>query len=135
MKPVLSYPLRIVSLVCIAAIVASFGAFASDEAGKGSKETVARLAGASQAEVAQQRETVNVAAASPSPRVEAIRERRNGAFRERLDDVNDELTAPFAGLVSADSIWAQRVVSGLLAFVVFGVGIGFLSRVATARGV
>ena len=130
----LSYPLRILSLACIAAIVASFGAFASDEAGKGSKKTVARLAGASQAEVAQV-EAVNVNAASPSPRVEAIRERRHGTMRERLDDVNDELTAPFAGLVSADSIWAQRIVSALLALAVFGVGVGFLSRVATARGV
>ena len=130
----LSYPLRILSLVCIAAIVVSFGAFASDEAGKGSKQTVAKLAGASDVEVAQ-REPVNVDAASPGPRVERLREQRHGTMRERLDDVNDELTAPFASLVSPDSIWAQRIVSGLLALVVFGVGIGFLSRVAAARGV
>ncbi len=130
----LSYPLRILSLVCIAAIVVSFGAFASDEAGKGSKQTVAKLAGANPAEVAQQ-EAVNVAVASPGPRIEKIREQRHGALRERLDDVNDELTAPFAGLVSPDSIWAQRIVSGLLALAVFGVGIGFLSRMAAGRGV
>jgi hypothetical protein len=132
---VISYALRIVSLLCIAALVASFAAFASDEAGEGSKKTVARLAGASPDEVARQQGTVNIDAASPSPRVERIREQRHGAMRERLDDVNDELTAPFAGLVGADSVWAQRIVSGLLALAVFGVGIGFLSRVAAARGV
>ena len=129
-----SYALRMISLLCAAAVVASFGAFASDEAGEGSKKTVAKLAGADTAQ-ATRREQVNVDVASPSPRVERIREQRNGGLRERLDDVNDELTAPFAGLVDGDSIWAQRIVSGLLALAVFGVGIGFLSRVAAARGV
>ena len=131
----LSYALRIASLFCIAALVASFGAFASDQAGEGSKQTVARLAGANPDEVAKQPETVNIDVASPSPRVERVREQRHGSMRERLDDVNDALTAPFAGLVSADSIWAQRIVAGLLALAVFGIGIGFLSRVAAARGV
>lgn len=130
----LSYVLRTVSLLCAAAIVASFGAFASDEAGEGSKKTVAKLAGADPTQVTQ-RQQVNENVASPSPRVERIREQRHGGLRERLDDVNDELTAPFAGLVDADSIWAQRIVSALLALAVFGVGIGFLSRVAAARGV
>jgi hypothetical protein len=131
---VISYPLRIVSLVCIAAVVLSFGAFASDEAGEGSKKTVARLAGANPAEVGRQ-ETVNVNAASPSPRVERLREQQHSTMRERLDDVNDELTAPFAGLVDRDSVWAQRIVAGLLALVLFGIGLGFLSRAAAAKGV
>ena len=132
----ISYVLRMASLFCIAALVVSFGAFASDQAGEGSKETVARLAGANPDELAKsERETVNVDAASPSPRVERVREQRHGSLRERIDDVNDALSAPFAGLVDADSIWAQRIVAGLLALAVFGVGVGFLSRVAAARGV
>ena len=130
----ISYVLRVVSLFCIAVVVFSFGAFASDEAGEGSKEQVAKLAGADTAQVAK-RKPVNEDVASPSPRVERIREQRHGGLRERLDDVNDELTAPFAGLVDGDSIWAQRIVAGLLAIAVFGVGIGFVSRVAAARGV
>jgi hypothetical protein len=131
---VISYVLRTASLLCIAALVVSFGAFASDEAGEGSKKTVARLAGANPEDLGRQ-ETVNVNAASPGPRVERLREQRHSTMRERLDDVNDQLTAPFASLVSPDSIWAQRVVAGLLALVVFGVGLGFLSRVAAAKGV
>lgn len=131
----ISYVLRIASLVCIAALVVSFGAFASDEAGTGSKKTVARLAGASDEVVARQAPQVNVNAASPGPRAERVREQQHSTMRERLDDVNDELTGPFAGLVSPDSIWAQRIVAGLLALAVFGIGLGFLSRVAAAKGV
>jgi hypothetical protein len=37
--------------------------------------------------------------------------------------------------VTGNSIWAQRIVSGLIAFLVFGVGLGFVARYASTRGV
>jgi hypothetical protein len=133
---VVSSLLRIVSLVCMAAVVVSFIAFAGDEAGKGSKETVAEIAAAgSTAKNAPSPPQVNINQVSPSERVETLREERHGSFREAVDDLNDVLTSPFAGVVSSDSIWANRVVAGLLAFLVFGVGLGFLGRYASLRGV
>jgi hypothetical protein len=128
----LSTILRIASIVCTAVLVVSFVAFASDEAGHSSKRTVAEIASADASGTAANDRDVN--APSPSATTERMREKAHGALREHIDDVNDELTAPFAGIVSG-SIWAQRIVGALLAFLVFGAGLGFLSRYAAGRGV
>jgi hypothetical protein len=133
--PVLSSALRLISLFCIAAIVVSFAAFASDRAGDGSRETVARLdsdVGAGPG--VTRRPAPELGEASPAPRVERLREREHGGLREAIDDVNDQLAGPFDGVVSGD-IWTRRIVQGLLALLVFGVGIGFLGRYAAGRGV
>lgn len=132
--PVVSSALRIISLFCVAVAIVSFGAFATEQARDGSKKTVARLADEPPSE-AVPANPVEINQASPAPRTERAREQQHGTLRERIDDVNDELTAPFAGLAGADSVWAQRVVTTLLVLAVFGFGLGFLSRVAAARGV
>ena len=131
--------LRLLSLLCIVALVVSFGAFASDQAGHGSKETVAKIADAdtvaTAASVEPAQPKVNIDQANPAPRIERVREQSHGKVREAADDVNDVLTSWFTGAASPDDIWKQRIVTTLLAFLVFGVGIGFLGRVAATKGV
>jgi hypothetical protein len=132
---VISTLLRIASILCTIALVFSFAAFAADSAGDGSKKTVAQIAaadGASDGKVATTPEALNEP--SPAPRVERVREKQHSAVRELADDVNDVLTAPFAS-IAGDSIWPQRIVSGLLALLVFGLGLGYVARAVAARGV
>jgi hypothetical protein len=131
---VISSLLKIVSILCCLVLLISFGAFVSDEAGHSSKQTVAKI------ETADASENVGAPApvvnqASPSPRTERMREKEHGAMREHIDDANDILVSPFKSIVSSQSLWAQRIVSALLAFLVFGVGLGFLGRYASQRGV
>jgi hypothetical protein len=134
---VISSLLRIAALLCSAVLIFSFVAFASDQAGKSSKETVAKIATADSADnPANQRALIaNVNQASPSATTERVREKQHGALREHLDDANDVLVSPFGGIISSSSIWAQRIVTGLLALLVFGLGLGFLGRYASSRGV
>jgi hypothetical protein len=126
--------LRLASLACIAVLVISFGAFASEQAGHGSKATVAKIAAADASTDAPAPEA-QIDEASPDLRTERARERRHGALREKIDDVDDALLSPFKGIAGNGSIWEQRIVEGLLAFLVFGVGLGFLARYAATRGV
>jgi hypothetical protein len=131
---VISLVLRLLSIAAIGAIVISFAAFASDRAGDGSRETVARLE--SDANGAAPRQPApELGESNPGTRVERLRESEHGGLREAIDDVNDQLASPFKPLVSGDDIWTQRIVEGLLALLVFGVGLGFLSRYAAGRGV
>jgi hypothetical protein len=130
---VVSSLLRLASILCALVLVLSFAAFASDQAGSGSKATVAKIASADASE--QPPQVANVDAPSPNARVEQAREKQHGALREKLDDANDALVAPFKGASGSRSIWTQRIVSGLLAFIVFALGLGYLARLAALRGI
>jgi hypothetical protein len=130
---VISSLLKLAAILCSAVLLVSFAAFARDEAGHGSTETVAKIASADASENLRT-PPVNVNAASPTPRTERMRERRHGTVREAIDDVNDVLVSPFQGVASG-SIWAQRGVSALLALLLFGAGLGFAGRYAASRGV
>ena len=136
-----SFLLRIASLLCIGAVLVSFGAFVNDEAGAGSDRTVNKIGKADSVEYtaiaspASGSSGPNLNEASPTPRVERLREKEHGSLREHVDDVNDTLTAPFSGTATSNSIWAGRILQGLLAIAVFGVGLGFLSRYAATRGI
>jgi hypothetical protein len=128
--------LRLASFACSLVLIVSFGMFASDQARIGSKDTVAQVdAATSDAQVPAASKQPNVDQPNPSAGVERLREHKHGSFRELVDDGNDLLTAPFTGVVTGNSIWAQRIVSGLIAFLVFGVGLGFVARYASTRGV
>lgn len=131
----ISLILKLASLACVAALLFSFAAFARDAADDGSKRTVAQIASADDGTPHNAKFDVeSLDRPAPGPRVEKLRESQHSGVREAADDVNDVLTAPFVS-VAGDSIWAQRIVSGLLALIVFGVGLGYLSRVAALRGV
>ena len=73
-------------------------------------------------------------AAAPTPAGERERERRHSDVREAIDDVNDVLLAPFAGISDdATSRWARRGVPTLLGLFVYGFGLGYIARFMTAR--
>ena len=74
------------------------------------------------------------AATNPTPAGERERERRHGDIREAIDDVNDVLLSPFAGVSDdATSRWARRGVPALLGLLVYGFGLGYVARFMTAR--
>ncbi len=59
---------------------------------------------------------------------------KKGTVHKVLDEASDELTSPFAGLVSgSDSQWTIHIVKLLLALAVYGFGLGFLARVLRVR--
>jgi len=122
--------LRLASVVCSLIVLLSFAMFATDQANHGSKQTVATLAqedGTATSPPAQSAQD-NVNAPDPSARIERAREKRHGQPRELIDDGNDILVSPFKSVVSGSkSIWAQRIVTTLLALLVFGVGLRMLA--------
>ena len=127
----LSSLLKLASIASCLIVAFSFAAFASDQAGKGSSQQVAKIASEDGQPIAP---PPNVDVADPSASTERRRERQHGPLREKVDDANDVLTKPFAGVVTSNSIWAQRIVGALLAFLAFGVGLSFLGRWAATRG-
>jgi len=56
-----------------------------------------------------------------------------GSIRSTLTEVSNDLTAPFAGLASSSSEWADRGIRLVLALLVYGVGIGYIVRVVQVR--
>ena len=126
--------LKLASILCIAAIVLSFAAFASDEAGDESDKTVARIGSAEGSRVPLARDSKTLNQPSPPRRVERMREKEHADWREAVDDANDVLAAPFTTLVSDSTIWVQRIVTGLLALAVFGFGLSFAARMGALRG-
>jgi hypothetical protein len=128
--------LRLASLACSLVLIASFAMFVSDEARSGSKQTVDQIAAATGAGGRQPvaGKQANIDEPSPPRQIEKLRERRHGTVRELVDDGNDVLVAPFKGVVTSNSIWVQRGATGLIALLVFGLGLGFVARYASMRG-
>jgi hypothetical protein len=57
-----------------------------------------------------------------------------GTVHKALDEAFDELTSPFAGIVSGStSEWAIRGVKLLLSLIVYGFGLSYLARVLRVR--
>jgi hypothetical protein len=112
-----------VSTIAALVLVASFGLFAIDQARDGSKQQVAKLG----SKLEPTNAATNVNQAAPSPRTEREREKRHGKVREAIDDVDDVLVQPFAGVVDSNSIWVQRGVPSLIALLLFGVGLRFVA--------
>ncbi len=112
-----------VSTIAALVLIASFGMFAVDQARDGSKQQVAKLG----AGLEPTNAATNVNQADPSPKTEREREKKHGQVREAIDDADDVLIKPFAGAATSDSIWAQRGIPALLAFLVFGVGLRLLA--------
>ena len=115
---------RVLHYVAIAlslVIAISFSLFALQDIDRASKSSEHRIAG--------------YEATAPTAAGERERERRHGQPREIIDDVNDVLLAPFAGVTENEtSRWAQRGVPAMLGLLVYGFGLGYLARFMTARG-
>ena len=118
---VLDRPLRYLAIALSLIIALSFTLFALEDIGRASKASEHRIAG--------------YEATNPTAAGERERERRHGQPREAIDDVNDTLLAPFAGITANETDrWAQRGVPALLGLLVYGFGLGYLARFMTARG-
>jgi hypothetical protein len=115
--------LRTVAIAASAILLVSFGLFALDETREASKSTVAAVEGLQATR-----------AANPSASQERARERVHSKVREAIDDADDILVAPFAPIADdSSSSWARRGLPTLLALIVYGFGLAFLSRFMRGR--
>jgi hypothetical protein len=114
--------LRLIA-VCLSLVVAiGFILFAVDEMNRGSRTQQQAVAQATRVP------DPTIIPPSPTPADEAIREREHGKVREAIDDANDELLMPFAGIVSSHSNWVTHGVPALMALLVYGFGLGLLAN-------
>jgi len=102
-------------------VAVGFALFAIDDFGRASNLSRDRIAGTSRPD--------------PTPTAERAREQRNSTGRELIDDANDVLLRPFAGLVANDhSRWAQRGIPALLGLLTYGFLLGYIARFTRGRG-
>ncbi len=107
-------PLRTAAVLVSLIIVASFALFVVDESRDASSRAQAEIAG--------------------TARQEHARERAHGRVREAIDDADDVLLQPFAGLADGSSSqWVRRGVPTLLGLLVYGLGGAYLARYARGR--
>ena len=109
-----------VAVVACVIVVIGFMAFANDEATRGSDQQVQRIERA-------------MDDPAPGPRAERVREGEHGTPRELIDDANDLLLTPFAGLVDSDDAWVKRLIPGALALLVYGLGLTLLANFLPRR--
>ena len=113
--------LRTVAIVLSLIIAAGFCMFAVDEFNRASSTQRERLAGFERAD--------------PTAMGEREREKRHSTAREYIDDANDVLLKPFAGIVSdTGGRWVQRLVPTGLGLLLYGFVIAYLGRYAKGRG-
>jgi hypothetical protein len=117
---VIERSLRTLAIVLSLIVAAGFSLFAIDEFNRASS--------------AQRDELKGFERPDPTPAGERQREQRNSTAREYIDDANDVLLKPFAGIVNSGSRWAQRGVPTLLGLLVYGFGLGFLARYTRGWG-
>jgi hypothetical protein len=111
--------LRIASLVICVIVVASFAIFVVNQ----SKSASAH----------QTQEIVNGSLSAPTS-TNARSTAGESSVHRTIDEASEELTSPFAGVVSGSSSeWVIRGVKLLLALAVYGFGLGYLARVLRVR--
>jgi hypothetical protein len=115
--------LRTVSVATSAIVVVSFAMFAIDDSRAASQRSADAVAGLQA-----------TSTADPSPNQERAREKAHSTPRELIDDADDVLLAPFAGIASGyTSTWARRGIPAIVALIVYGFGLSFLARYSRGR--
>jgi hypothetical protein len=117
---------RWIAILASVFVALGFLAFAVDEMDRGSQEQQNELAQG--LKDLDPEDAAAIGAPDPSPVAERAREREHGSVREAIDDVNDVLLAPFAGLIESDNGWVNHGVPSLLALLVYGLGLGTLAN-------
>jgi len=117
---VIERTLRTIAIILSLIIAAGFCMFALDEFKRASSKQRNELAGYEQTD--------------PAPVGERRREQRHSVAREVIDDANDVLLKPFAGIVDSGSRWLQRGVPTMIGLLLYGFGLGYLARFAKGRG-
>ena len=114
-------PLRYLAITLTLIVAAGFVLFALDDFDRASNSSVNRIAG--------------YTATDPTPSGERERERRHSKARELVDDANDVLLRPFAGLTeNSESRWMRRGIPALLGLLVYGFLLAYFARFAKGRG-
>jgi hypothetical protein len=110
--------LRLASIVICLIVVVSFGIFAGDQTKSASKQQTEAVTG-------------TTSGSSGSPATPPAKE---SSLHKDIDEASDELTSPFAGVVSSSSSqWLIRGVKLLLALAIYGFGLSYLARVLAVR--
>ena len=117
--------IRLLALAACAVVGLGAAMFVAEQVGEASDNTVVAIV-----DEGERRQVGNINVPAPSPEVEARREAEHGDFRELVDDANDVLLAPFADIIDADDIWAQRGFVTVLALLLYGGVLLFLARAA-----
>jgi hypothetical protein len=112
---VLDKTIRIVAVAACVLVALGFLLFAVDDLSSASQRQVAAVVSA------------------PSSQEQA-RDRGHGSARRFIDDADDVLLSPFAGVTaSSHDSWAIRGVPTLLALLAYGLGLGFLANWIRSR--
>ncbi len=109
---------RICAVTAAVLVALSFVFFAVDQLTEGSDNQVRAL----RSDEARAPSQAEIDKPAPEPAVERIRETQHSSAREYVDDANDVLLSPFTGLVDTGHVWSQRVIGGLLALLLYGLG-------------
>jgi hypothetical protein len=114
--------LRFASLVACVIVIASFAIFVVEESKSASSRQTQEITGGPSASAPTHRHGSASASSSES------------SVHKAIDEASEEVTSPFASLVSGSSNeWVIRGVKLLLSLAVYGFGIGFLARVIRVR--
>jgi hypothetical protein len=107
--------LRIASRVACLVVIVSFAIFAVEQTDKASSH--------------QQKEVIEGAPSHSDPKPA-----RKGTVHKAIDEASDQLTSPFSGIDSGSSSrWGRRIVETVLALLVYGLGVGYLTRMLRMR--
>jgi hypothetical protein len=108
--------IRFASIVICGIVIASFAIFVLNQTSAASKH--------------QSEEVSN----GPSVTTSTTSKGHESSVHKAIDEASQQLTSPFAGVVSGSSSeWLTRVVELLLALIVYGLGFGYLARVLHVR--
>ena len=122
--------MRLASIAICLIVVASFVVFAVDQTSNASNHQQEQLSGTPVHNGASPAASTS----SGAPRRAQPHARTRAACTSAIDDVSNQLTSPFSGLLSSSSSeWAIRGVKLLFALLVYGFGLGYLARVIRVR--
>ena len=115
----LTATLRVASRVACLIVLASFALFVVEQARGASSRQQNALLG-----------TNNGAAAPPTKHGSS----HKSTLHRKIDEVAERLTSPFSGVTAGDTNqWVIRGVGTLLALLVYGIGVGYLTRLMRLR--
>jgi hypothetical protein len=114
--------IRLLAILASGIVLLGFALFALDEMKRGSQNQQNALASELRADAD------DPAVIAPGPRDEMLRERRNSAFRESIDDAGDVLLLPFRNVIDSDNVWVERGVPTLLGLLLYGLVLGLVAN-------
>ena len=109
---------RLAAVLATAFVGLSFLLFAIDQTEEGSANQVNTI----DAQGVRAESEAAIDRPAPDATTERLREARHSGVRELIDDGNDVVVTPFADVADSSNVWVERIVTGGLAALVFGLG-------------